>query len=77
MLIYQVRAAPRPFAGVRAGMGGFATVIEAEGASARFAAKGEEVELAAEGHLAVRADGFDVSYGHGGVGCCVLVRVRS
>jgi hypothetical protein len=37
-------------------MGGFGAVVEAEGASAGFAAKGEEVELSAVFELAVAAD---------------------
>jgi hypothetical protein len=37
-------------------MGGFGSVVEAEGASAGFAAEGEEVELAAVFELAVAAD---------------------
>jgi hypothetical protein len=37
-------------------MGGLRPVIEAEGASAGFAAKGEEVELSAVFKLAVAAD---------------------
>lgn len=49
-------APARPFAGVGAFVGGFGAVIEAEGASAGFAAEGEEVELAAIFELAVAAD---------------------
>lgn len=49
-------APARPFARVGAFVGSFGAVIEAEGASAGFAAEGEEVELAAVFELAVAAD---------------------
>lgn len=45
-----------PFSSVRAFVGCFGAVVEAEGASAGFAAEGEEVELAAVFELAVAAD---------------------
>ena len=41
-------------------MRGLAAVVETEGAVARVAAKGEEVELPAVWVLAVGADGFEV-----------------
>ena len=44
----------------------FGSVVEAELPFAAFAFEGQEVELAAEGHLAVGADGVDVGCGHGG-----------
>jgi hypothetical protein len=52
-----------------------AAVIEAEISAARFAAKGQEVELVAEGHLAMRPDGFDVGGRHAGVRCAALFAV--
>lgn len=57
-----------PFTGVRALVGGFGAVVEAEGASAGFAAKGEEVELSTVFKLAVAADRFEICVGHLGVG---------
>jgi len=41
---------------MRAFMGGFGAVVEAESASAGFAAEGEEIELSAVFKLAVAAD---------------------
>ena len=39
----------------------FGAVVEAVGAAAGLAAEGEEVELAAEGHLAVSPHGIEIS----------------
>lgn len=66
----------RPFAFFRTLVGGFCSVFEAEGATAGFAAKREEIELTAELELAVSPDGFEVFVGHLRVGASVLRRPR-
>lgn len=56
----------RPFPCLRAGMCGLGAVIKAEFALAGFTPEGKEVELVAEWHLAVCANGVDVGSGHFG-----------
>lgn len=66
-----------PFPGFGTQVCSLGAVVETVGGVAGFASKGEEVELVAEGELAVGADecgvaGFDV--GHGGVAVLFVSR---
>lgn len=64
-----------PFAGAAALVCCFGAVVEAEGAEARFAAEGEEVEDVAVGILAMRADEAGILFVHTGetLGWCIGV----